>query len=410
MIDAMRAKAQQLFGVAVQAADPAAAVRHGLADLALPEAPIRVLALGKAARAMAVAALDVLGARVVEALVVTHEGGAGALAGARVMVAGHPVPDAAGMCAAAEAEALLARAGAGEAVLVLISGGGSALLSAPVAGVSLADKAAATRAMLAGGLAIGEMNAVRQHLSRLKGGGMARLAAPARVVALILSDVVGDDLRVVASGPTVAPVMARTEAVAMLKRRGLWASMPGPVQAALLRQEQAGPLPMAENRLIGGNGLALEAVAAAAPGAEVWSRTLVGDVGAAADWLVARMRAAGPGARMALCGGETTVTLRGAGKGGRNQELALRVAAGMAGMTRPWVFLSGGTDGRDGPTDAAGGLVDGGTLGRIVAAGGDWRAMLDDNDSHRALGLAGDLLVTGATGTNVADIQIVVMG
>ncbi len=406
----MRARAQGLFQVALAAAEPGAAVRRGLAGLSLPEGRVWVLAVGKAARAMAGAALEGLGARVAGALVVTNAGNDVALDGARVMVAGHPVPDAGGEAAARAAEAMLAGAGRGEAVLVLISGGGSALLPAPVAGVSLADKAAATRAMLAGGLAIGEMNAVRQHLSRLKGGGMARLAAPARVVSLILSDVVGDDLRVVASGPTVAPVMARAEAVAMLKRRGLWGAMPGPVRAALLRQEQAGPLPKAENRLIGGNGMALEAVAAAAPGAEVWSRALVGDVGAAADWLVARMRAAGPGARMALCGGETTVTLRGAGKGGRNQELALRVAAGIAGVARPWVFLSGGTDGRDGPTDAAGGLVDGGTLGRIVAAGGDWRAMLDNNDSHRALGLADDLLVTGATGTNVADIQIVMMG
>ncbi len=409
-MDGMRDEARRLFGVALGAADPAAAVRRALSAGDLPGGAVRVLALGKAARAMAGAALAALGERVVEALVISHAGGAGALPGARVMVAGHPVPDGAGLRAGRAAESFLARAGAGEVVLVLVSGGGSALVPAPVAGLTLQDKAAATEAMLAGGLAIGEMNAVRQHLSRLKGGGMARLAAPAQVVALILSDVVGDDLRVVASGPTVAPVMARGAAVAMLRERGLWGAMPAPVRAALVQQVPAAPAAVAENRLIGGNGMALDAVAAAAPGAEVWSRALVGDVGAAADWLVGPIRAARAGPVLALCGGETTVTLRGAGKGGRNQELALRVAAGMAGVSRPWLFLSGGTDGRDGPTDAAGGLVDGGTLARIGAAGGDWRALLADNDSHRALGLAGDLLITGPTGTNVADIQIILMG
>ncbi|HHX89646.1 MAG TPA: glycerate kinase, partial [Paracoccus sp.] len=126
--------------------------------------------------------------------------------------------------------------------------------------------------------------------------------------------------------------------------------------------------------------------------------------------LVARMRGAAPGRLLALCGGETTVTLRGDGLGGRNQELALRVAAGMEGVARPWVFLSGGTDGRDGPTRAAGGIVDNGTLARIGAAGGDWRALLENNDSHRALALAGDLLITGGTGTNVADVQVILMG
>ncbi|MCC5971399.1 MAG: DUF4147 domain-containing protein [Pararhodobacter sp.] len=409
MIDSMRDEARALFDVAVAAADPAAAVQRALAEVPLDEGRIWLIAVGKAARAMAGAALEGLGARVAGALVVTNAENAKPLAGAEVYVAGHPVPDAGGLRAGAAVEAMLAGAGAGDVVLALISGGGSALLPAPVDGVTLEDKAEASRVMLGAGLDITEMNSVRQHLSRLKGGGFLRAAAPARVVALILSDVIGDDLRVIASGPTVAPIARRAEVRAMLEARGVWSRMPEAVRAALSRPEQGLALPVAENRLIGSNAMSVAAMVRAARGV-VWEEALVGDVAKASDMLVARMRGAGPGRVLAFCGGETTVVLRGDGAGGRNQELALRVAAGMDGVSRPWVFLSGGTDGRDGPTEAAGGLVDGGTLARIAAAGGDWAALLNNNDSNRALSLAGDLLVSGGTGTNVADVQIIIMG
>lgn len=409
MIDSMRGEARALFGVAVAAADPAALVRRALAEGPVTEERLWLVAVGKAARSMAGAALDVLGARVAGAVVVTNAGNAAPLAGAEVLVAGHPVPDAGGLRGGEAVLTMLAQAGAGEVVLALISGGGSALLPAPVAGVSLEDKAAASRVMLGAGLDITAMNSVRQHLSRIKGGGLLRAAAPARVVGLILSDVIGDDLRVIASGPTVAPIAPRDEVRAMLKGRNLWERMPDAVRAALERAEEAAALPEAENRLIGANAMSVAAMVQAS-GGEVWDGALCGDVAEAADGLVARMRAAGPGRVLAFCGGETTVTLRGNGAGGRNQELALRVAAGMAGVKRPWVCLSGGTDGRDGPTEAAGGITDGGTLVRITAAGGDWRALLDNNDSNRALALAGDLLITGGTGTNVADVQVIVMG
>jgi glycerate 2-kinase len=475
MIEAMRDEARRLFEVAVAAADPGRAVGRSLEAAPVAGERVWVVAVGKAARAMAEAAkrhLDpssaesgpiafrgaaassasegrasapegrdrrrvgdsgnlassetkygpiadlapsaadsgsiAAGGRVAGMIVVTNAENAETLDGAEVHVAGHPVPDEGGLRAAQAVEAMLARTAPGDVVLALISGGGSALLPAPVEGVSLADKAEANRLMLGAGLDITGMNSVRQHLSRLKGGGLAR-AAPARVVALILSDVIGDDLRVVASGPTVAPICTRTEARALLRDHDLWERMPEAVRAALARGGEDAPPPAAENRLIGSNRMSLDAVVAES-GAEVWSDRLTGDVGAAADWLVARMRAAPAGRVLAVCGGETTVILRGQGRGGRNQELALRVAAGMEGVARPWVFLSGGTDGRDGPTEAAGGLVDGGTLGRIAAAGGDWRALLADNDSNRALALAGDLLVTGGTGTNVADVQIVILG
>jgi glycerate 2-kinase len=409
MIEAMRTEARRLFEVAVAAAEPGRAVRRALETAPVAGDRVWVVAIGKAGRAMAAAALGALQAPVAGAIVVTNAENAAPLEGAAVHVAGHPVPDGGGLMAAEAVEAMLAQTAPGDVVLALISGGGSALLPAPVAGVSLADKAAASRLMLGAGLDITAMNSVRQHLSRLKGGGLARAAAPARVVSLILSDVIGDDLRVIASGPTVAPICARHEARGLLVARGLWAEMPATVRAALDLEEDEAPPPTAENRLIGSNRMSLDAMVAAS-GAAIWSDRLTGDVGDAADWLVARMRAAPEGRVLAFCGGETTVTLHGQGRGGRNQELALRVAAGMEGATRPWVFLSGGTDGRDGPTDAAGGLVDGGTLSRIAAAGGEWPALLADNDSNSALALSGDLLMTGGTGTNVADIQIVILG
>ena len=293
-------------------------------------------------------------------------------------------------------------------VLALISGGGSALLPAPAAGLSLADKAAVSRLLLASGTDITGMNLVRQQLSRLKGGGFARLAAPATVTALILSDVIGDDLRVIASGPTVAPIGTAEQAKDLLIGAGVWDALPAAVRAHLQAApaEPAAP-PTADNRLIGSNPISVQAMADAAGTAKVADEPLVGDVQDAARRV---LQTAGPG--ITLFGGETTVVLRGDGLGGRNQELALRVAllVEQAGWDDDWVFLSGGTDGRDGPTDAAGGLVDGTTLDRIRGAGIDPESALANNDSYHALQAAGDLLITGATGTNVADLQVLIRG
>jgi len=402
----MRAAALARFQVGVAAADPAAAVRAALQGLAPVAGRRLIVAVGKAARRMAEAALSVLGP--VETLVVTNDENAQPLDGARVLAAGHPVPDARGAAAAEAVIAALAGLRAGDECLALISGGGSALLPAPVAGVTLEEKAEVNRLLLGSGADITEVNLIRQQISRLKGGGLARLAAPAAVRALILSDVVGDDLRVVASGPTVAPLGTRALARAALQERGLWARVPASVRAHLDLANAVVPPVLACNRLIGSNRLSVAAMAAVAPGAVVAAVPLEGDVAEAAAHIVAT--ATGPG--VWLFGGETTVVLRGTGLGGRNQELALRVAmaAQAAGWPAPWVFLSGGTDGRDGPTDAAGGLVDHGTLARVGMAGGDVAALLAVNDSNRALALSGDLLVTGATGTNVADLQIVIRG
>jgi hydroxypyruvate reductase len=291
---------------------------------------------------------------------------------------------------------------------MLISGGGSALLPAPALGLTLADKAEVNRLLLASGADITEMNLIRQQLSRLKGGGLLRAAAPARVTALILSDVAGDDLRVIASGPTVAPIGTAAEARAALVARGVWDRLPDAVRLHLERAPEPAPLPEAENRLIGSNAISVAAMAEAAPGARVVEAPLVGDVADAAVGIWDT--ASGPG--IWLFGGETTVVLRGEGLGGRNQELALRVAleAEARGVAGPWVFLSGGTDGRDGPTEAAGGIVDPGSLGRMRAAGVDPAEYLARNDSNAALAASGDLLVTGATGTNVADLQVLIRG
>lgn len=402
----MRAAVTRLFAAGLAAADPDRAVRLALART--PPAPPGpggrrvILGLGKAALSMAQAALEVLGPA--EALVVTNAGNAGALPGARIMVAGHPLPDAAGARAAGAVEALLAGLGPADRVLALISGGASALLPAPVAGVSLADKIAVNRLLLASGADIAEINLVRQQLSRLKGGGLLRAAAPAPVSALILSDVVGDDLRIIASGPTATPIGSRATARALLDLRGLGESLPASVRAHLAAPEPDLPaLPKATNILIGSNALSVAAMVAA--GARAYPRPLIGDVEEAVHAVHAAAGGAAPGQALVF-GGETTVNLRGQGLGGRNQELALRFArlAQDRRLAGPWVFLAAGTDGRDGPTEAAGGLVDSTTMAALSRAGVD--AALADNDSNAALSACGGLFVTGATGTNVADLAV----
>ncbi len=408
----LRDRARALFQTACEAADPGIALSRALQSHPLPVpdpgGKFRVVAIGKAAVPMAEALLPQLGAPC-EALVVTNYENARPVAGAIVNAAGHPVPDENGEMAAIAVEALLLQARPADRVIALISGGGSALLPAPVAGVTLAEKAEVSRLLLGAGVEIAQLNLVRQSLSRLKGGGLLQAARPAPVTAYILSDVIGDDLRVIASGLTVAPVGSRVEARKLLESLNLWQRLPESIRAVLQRPEPARPPVQVANLLIGSNRKSLEAVVAAAgAGAHIVSDALTGDVADAAAQVIAAAQRAG--GETLVFGGETTVILRGTGLGGRNQELALRVAMGMPDLGRPWVFLSGGTDGRDGPTEAAGGIVDARTAGRIRAAGGDPAALLANNDSNRALALAGDLLVTGATGTNVADVQILVLG
>ena len=415
-----RSEAMRLFQAGVRAADPEGATRAALAaeDIRAacrpdPGGRLLLIAVGKAAMGMARAAHAALAdGGPCQLIVVTNPENAdpaGLPAGADLHAAAHPVPDAAGLAAGEAVIAALAQCDARDRVLALISGGGSALLPAPVAGLTLADKAAVSAALLASGADITEMNLVRQQLSRLKGGGLLRAAAPAPVTALILSDVIGDDLSVIASGPTAPPIGDHARARALLQARGIWEAMPAPVRAHLEQPDLGhdagpGPVPPARNHLIGANSVSLRAMHDAAPDAQMHSAPLVGDVEDAARHVLSL----GPGTH--LMGGETTVQLRGQGRGGRNQHMALCVALGAeaAGWGETWVFLSGGTDGRDGPTDAAGGIVDAGSLARMREAGIDPQALFADNDSNRALAASGDLLMTGGTGTNVADLQVLI--
>ncbi|MCB4458514.1 glycerate kinase type-2 family protein [Leisingera sp. McT4-56] len=407
--------AKALFQAAVDRADPAKALRAQLASSPLPPLPEGgrnvLLAVGKAAIPMMREAL-VLIPDAKQALAITNSENYTEIPGATVICGAHPVPDETSAAAGLAAIELARSLGPNDRLIALISGGGSALMVAPAPGLTLADKAAVNKLLLASGLEINEMNLIRQQLSDTKGGGLLRHAAPARVQAFILSDVIGDDLRAIASGPTAAPIGTRSQAREILLRAGIWDSAPQAVRTCLSAADetQATP-PAAANTLIGSNRHSLKAMMAAA--AEDWSpklvsHRLVGDVAEAAEAVVKAAETAPKDKPVALIfGGETTVQLRGTGLGGRNQELALRVAKlGAEQLSGDWLFLSGGTDGRDGPTDAAGGIATPATWEAIRAAGQDPDTLLANNDSYAALKAAGALLVTGGTGTNVADVQV----
>ncbi|MCJ7870972.1 DUF4147 domain-containing protein [Phaeobacter sp. J2-8] len=408
----LRDTALHLFAKAVEAADPALALRHALGEHPLPDpaGELHVIAIGKAAPAMLQEALRHVD-RPVQALAVTHYENEMDVPGATVLRSAHPVPDAAGLRAGQDIMTRLAAVGAQDAVVVLVSGGGSALVPAPADGISLDDKAAVNKLLLGAGLDIVRMNLVRQQLSQLKGGGLLHCAAPAPVTAYLLSDVIGDDLRAIASGPTVGPIGSKEEAVAVLKNAGVWDDCPENVRNHLLAESVAVSTPPVQNHLIGSNRKSLEAMLAATTGkAEIVSDALEGDVADAAEFVLqAASQARGKGPMALIFGGETTVVLRGDGRGGRNQELALRVAMAAKNHELPenWLFLSGGTDGRDGPTDAACGIVGPETADAI---GADAETLLANNDSYEALRRAGALLITAATGTNVADVQVFLIG
>lgn len=397
----LRRTARDLFDVAVRAADPALALRQSLVQAPFPKGRPILIALGKAAVPMLREAL--LHLPDAKSILITNAENNTQIVGVQTFIAGHPVPDQIGELAGQAVMAALDQATEQDCIIALISGGGSAMLPAPVAGVTLAEKMHVSKLLLSGGFSITEMNLVRQHLSRLKGGGFLRTKAP--VSAYILSDVIGDDLRVIASGPTTDPIGTRADAVALLQP--IWAKLPASVQSHLTRPApELAPRRAAQNHLIGSNRQSLNAVLKAAPnGARIVNAALIGDVADAADQIAQAAITAPRGAQCLIFGGETTVTLRGTGRGGRNQELALRVALKLQGFDQDWVFLSGGTDGRDGPTDAAGGIVDGGSLGRMHNP----LAQLDNNASYDALLSSSDLLMTGGTGTNVADVQILLI-
>jgi hydroxypyruvate reductase len=422
----LRRQAARIFRTALRAADPHHAVAHYLARRDYSRfRHVYVIGAGKAAAAMADAAESALGPIVTGGLVNVKDGHIAKLRRVEWNECGHPLPDARGVAGAERIAAIARAAGEGDLVLCLVSGGASALLPSPAPPVTLAEKQKVTRLLLECGAEIREINAVRKHLSAIKGGQLARIAWPARVETLLVSDVIGDAIDVIGSGPTAPDPSTFLDAARVLDRHGIRNQVPAAV-CARIEQGVAGaidetPKPgdplfaRVRNTVIGDNRLALDAAARQAR--ELGFRTLILSSEIAGETReIARMHAAiareiarsGRPARPPACiltGGETTVTLRGAGKGGRNQEFALAAALDIAGLDNVVVF-SAGTDGTDGPTDAAGAIADGDTLRRNPNA----RRYLDTNDSYHYFESLGDLVITGPTNTNVADVRILLIG
>jgi hydroxypyruvate reductase len=437
----LRSAARAILRRALAAADPGRLVRRnlrlrrGVVEVAgLRHRPGRgrvvVLAAGKAAVPMARAAEAALGTRLWGGIAVSTAQ-EGTLRRVRLLAAGHPVPDERGLAAAREVEALAAGLAREDLLLVLLSGGASALLPAPAAGITLQDKALTTRLLMRAGATIHELNAVRKHLSRLKGGGLARAAHPARVATLVLSDVVGDELSTVASGPTVPDPTTFAEALGALERRQVADSVP----EAVRRRLQAGArgaieeTPKPRDRvfrgtavsIVGSNRLSVDAASREARRLGlrplVLTTRLEGEAREAARVLAAILRECVESARpecapvCLLAGGETTVTVRGDGQGGRNQEMAVAAAEPLAAFPVPAVAAFLATDGIDGASDAAGGVVDDRTAARAAKAGlAPASAFLAASDSRNYLGPIGDLIVTGPTGTNVVDLAVLLAG
>lgn len=432
------------FRAAVEAVDPARLVASVLrmeGDSAVLDAPgvrsemllsptvkIHIVGAGKAGRAMGEASLAAVGKRVAGGVIAVPHGAEGRSGPVRFVGAGHPVPDIWSLAAAREILSLLERAREGDLVIALVSGGGSAMLSAPVAGITAEEKAETSRLLLRAGADIASFNAVRKHLSEVKGGLLARAAQPATVWSLLLSDVPDDDPSVIASGPFSPDPTTYADAIGVIERYGLYYAVPSAVRRHLV-DGASGNVPEtpkpddpafrgAASALLGTNRTAMDAAAlrmAKEPMAGPTAIVLLpgflrGEARECARSFCARLRkAAGalaPGHGVAMiAGGETTVDVRGGGKGGRNQEFALACAIELSGEDGMAV-LAGGTDGIDGPTDAAGAYADGTTVTRASARGLDARARLENNDAYGFFGPIGDLVVTGPTGTNVTDIVV----
>lgn len=426
-----------VFRAGVAAADPEAAVlrhvtragdvlRAGPREFNLSQVKrIFVVGAGKASAFMARALEGVLADRITDGWVNVKTGHGCALKQVRVHEAAHPIPDAAGVEGSRQIARLLAAAGADDLVLCCLSGGGSALMPLPVEAVGLAEKRRITGDLLACGAPIQEVNAVRKHLSQIKGGQLARIAQPAQVATLILSDVIGDPLDVIASGPTAPDASTFPQALEIVTRYKLASRLSGAARAHL-EAGAAGRIPDTPkpgdalfagvtNVLAANNSAAIEAASVKARelgyAPHVISATIAGEareVAATQANLAKEIMETGLPLAPPLCmisGGETTVTLRGNGKGGRNQEFALAGALalrGCAGIS----LLAAGTDGTDGPTDAAGAFADGDTCARADEAGISAADFLARNDAYHFFTQLGDLLKTGPTGTNVMDLYL----
>jgi glycerate 2-kinase len=430
--------AWQLIKAALQAVDPALAVKNYFSQHPEVAAQIRetrgrviVVGAGKAGTPMAMAVTELFGDKIFEGQVIVKYGHTGQTPENRplrikIKEAGHPVPDEAGLQATQEIAELLSQTGPDDTVICLLSGGGSALTPLPAPGLTLADLQATTTELLAAGAIINELNTIRKHLSGSNGGRLAQLAVPARLYALILSDVVGDPLEVIASGPTVPDPTTFADAWHIVEQYRLQERLPRPV-VERLQAGRAGEIadtpkpgdPIFErvhNAVIGSNRIAAQAAVEAAQMAgleamllttfvEGEAREVARVVAGLAKGLV-KDEGSLPRPACLVLGGETTVTLKGKGRGGRNQEMAL--AAAIALQNWPNVTLIClGTDGTDGPTDAAGAFADGATVSRAQRLGLDAVDFLNRNDAYNFFGPLGDLIMTGPTNTNVNDLIII---
>ncbi|MEC4677014.1 MAG: glycerate kinase [Nitrospirota bacterium] len=426
--------AEKIFHASLRAVDPYESVkqhtekiRAGYRDGGFRR--LVVTGFGKASYWMAKAMEDYMADEIDAGIVITKYGHVGMerLKKIQVLEAGHPVPDDRGTSGTTQVKTLLNNADNNTLVVCLISGGGSALLVSPYEGISLEDKQNITRLLLNAGADIYELNAVRKHISSVKGGRLAELADPAGIISLILSDVIGDRLDVIASGPTAPDKTSFSDAINILEKYRLAEKTARPVFDMLNRgarhlipetpKDDNAVFENVENIIIGDNKKALQAAIAEAERlglkAEIISTEIKGEAREAGKWLAKKAaeirREKGPGPPLCLIsGGETTVTVLGNGLGGRNMELALSFAIAIEG-TEGITLLSAGTDGTDGPTDAAGAVVTGHTTEKAVAAGLDPKEYLRNNNTYNFFKKTGGLFVTGPTGTNVTDIQILIV-
>jgi glycerate 2-kinase len=440
-LNALRQHAVTIFQAGLKAVDPAEAVKRHVKRqgdvievcgyryplLKYPHAYI--VGAGKASARMAHTVKEMLGDWICGGRVVVKYGHGVPVPDVEIIEAGHPVPDDNGVRGTASIIQMLEGAEREDLILCLLSGGGSALLCCPARGLTLQDKQVTTQLLLNCGVDIQEINAIRKHLSDIKGGRLVRFAYPATVVSLILSDVIGDPIESIASGPTAPDPSTFGDCLRIVERYGLQHQIPPNVRLYLEKGARGEidetPKPQdslfagVRNVIVGSNRLAMEAAKRKAEDLGYHSLILSGFIEGETR-LVATLHTAiareingsgNPVPRPAcvISGGETTVTLRGQGRGGRNQEFALAAALEIEGLPRV-VVLSGGTDGTDGPTDAAGAIADSSTLQRAKSQGLDAEQFLSRNDSYNFFKPLGDLLVTGPTLTNVMDLRLMLLG
>ncbi len=407
----MRKDALEIIEYAISRVLPDSSVKEALENLKIESAYL--VAIGKAAWRMAKAAKDVLGDRIIEGIVITKYGHSeGEIEGIEVFEAGHPLPDENTLIATERAIKLAEKLRKDDVLLFMVSGGGSALFEKPLPGVTLGDIIEITDNLMKAGADIKELNTVRKHLSSVKGGRLAQIAYPARVISLVLSDVLGDPLDMIASGPTYPDTTTSENAREIIEKYGL--KLDESVMKAL-SVETPKTITNAMHMIIGNLEKACRAAVSKATelGYNTFTLTmqLIGEARHAGKFITSIAKDVKEGKHFIsrpaalVFGGETTVTVTGKGIGGRNQEIALSSALEIGGV-EGIVIASVGTDGTDGPTDAAGGIVDWKSTERMKEKGIDPLQKLKDNDSYSALKSSGDLLITGPTGTNVNDIII----